>query len=270
MRKNVGGKIANKIECNPLRASFSGKAEKREKKKIERAAKRKALWLAIKPWEIFVDKIEAPPFSVPVLVSFDLERAGYVEHDIIEIGAIKVDLNRYTMQKFHVLVKPQTHLNRYVEKLTGITLAELQEQRSLPEVLPDFLRFVGNAVVIGHAIGDNDLVQINLALRRHKLPEFPAFFPRFIDTEHVAHRLLEKSNPPVKKYGLSFLLAHYGMELPAKHRALEDAIASYILLYLMMTDERGENISSAFWQRQEALVAKLKNDCQMWERNSSV
>lgn len=218
-------------------AESKRKTEAREKQKMERAIRRKALWLAIKPREIFAEAAEERAVGGSVYVSFDLERAGFAEDDIIEIGAVRVDASAGTFQKFHALVRPRTRLNRYVEQLTGITAAELDGQRPLPEVLPDFLRFVGDAPVLGHAIGDNDIVQINLALRRYRLPGWRHFLPPFIDTEHVAHRLMDNLTPPVKKFGLAFLLARYGLELPAAHRAVEDAIASYLLFVLLMRDK---------------------------------
>ena len=242
------------------------KAAAREKKKMERAIRRKALWLAVKPREIFADTAKAVTENMPVFVSFDLERAGFAEDDIIEIGAVRVDVRAGTFQKFHALVQPRTRLNRYVEKLTGITSEELNGQRTLPEVLPDFLRFVGNAPVLGHAIGDNDIIQINLALRRYRLPGWRNFLPRFVDTEHVAHRLMDHLTPPVKKFGLAFLLARYGLELPDAHRAVEDAIASYLLFFLLLHDETLHVSPEAvrfFGERQEDLWAALRADCGM-------
>lgn len=240
------------------------KAAAREKQKMERAIRRKALWLAVKPREIFADTAKAVTEEMPVFVSFDLERAGFAEDDIIEIGAVRVDVRDGTFQKFHALVQPRARLNQHVEKLTGITQEELNGQKTLPEVLPDFLRFVGDAPVLGHAIGDNDIIQINLALRRYPLPGWRKFLPRFVDTEHVAHRLMDHLTPPIKKFGLTFLLARYGLALSAAHRALEDAIASYLLFFLLMRDRAlgfsSENVKF-FGTRQETLLAALRKDC---------
>lgn len=242
------------------------KAADHEKKKLERAIRRKALWLAIKPHEIFAETVETVFVDRPVFVSFDLERAGFAEDDIIEIGAVRVDIRAGTFQKFHALVQPRTRLNHYVEKLTGITRAELNGQKTLPEVLPDFLRFVGDDPVLGHAIGDNDIVQINLALRRYKLPGWHNFLPSFIDTEHVAHRLMDHLIPPVKKFGLAFLLARYGWELPATHRAVEDAVASYILFCFLMKDKTLPSTTEIVGfseEQQDALLRNLMADCGM-------
>lgn len=258
----------NKTPLTLKEAEKRRKAAIREKQKVERAIRRKALWLSIKTREIFAEAQEEKSVTAPAIVSFDLERAGFAEDDIIEIGAVRMEAGAETFQKFHALVRPRTKMNRYVEKLTGITGAELAGEKPLPEVLPDFLRFVGNAVVVGHAIGDNDIVQINLALRRYKLPGRRSFLPRFIDTEHVAHRLFDHLQPPVEKFGLSFLLARYGLEMPAKHRAVEDAIASYVLLSQLLTDETlaGNDAASDAWgTRQDMLLAALKEECRLRE-----
>ena len=139
----------NKTPLTLEEAEKRRKAAIREKQKVERAIRRKALWLSIKTREIFAEAQEEKSVTAPAIVSFDLERAGFAEDDIIEIGAVRMEAGAETFQKFHALVRPRTKMNRYVEKLTGITGAELAGEKPLPEVLPDFLRFVGNAVVVG-------------------------------------------------------------------------------------------------------------------------
>ena len=86
------------------------------------------------------------------------------------------------------------------------------------------------------------------------------------DTEHVAHRLMDHLIPPVKKFGLAFLLARYGWELPATHRAVEDAVASYILFCFLMKDKTLPSTTEIVrfsGEQQDALLRNLMADCGM-------
>lgn len=172
------------------------------------------------------------------IVAFDLELAGSFADDIIEIGAIRIDPLDDHIRIFSSLVRPRTFVNRTVRKMTGITKEQLRDKKTIAEVLPEFLSFVGDdSVMLGHAIGDNDLLSINLAMSRlRKCAHLQRrFYPRYIDTVRVAQRVLPKS---IKKFNLQFLLEQFGWKAKQLHRALDDAIAAY-LLFQMLLDYQG-------------------------------
>lgn len=122
------------------------------------------------------------------IVIFDLEGAGYLEEDITEIAAIKLSRAGELLGTYQQLIRPITKLNKRVIAMTGITEEMLADKPRLPEVLDDFFAFVGNHVVLGHDIGYNDIMSLNMACRRFHHTRL--FLPRFLDTERIAKRLL--------------------------------------------------------------------------------
>ena len=99
---------------------------------------------------------------------------------------------------------------------------------------PTELGMMGAGMLVGHAIGDNDILSINLALMRmnHKNGTNIRFCPRYLDTVRLAQQLLPKR----KKYNLVALLESFGWHTKKKHRAFEDALASYVLLECLLKD----------------------------------
>lgn len=212
------------------------KKKKRLKRKQARAEFRKGILAKVNRREILLEKHNCGMLPSDYLTAFDLEGAGFSEDDIIEIGAVKINLKTGETEEFHEMMTPRTRLNKYVTQITGITIDELVGKRRLQEVLPEFFDFVGDSILLGHSIGNNDIVQLNLARQRFKLKGYN-FYKYFVDTERMAHRLLDDADPPVIKFGLEPLLQKYGVVLTENHRALADAYASYQLLRIFMKNE---------------------------------
>ena len=86
-------------------------------------------------------------------VCVDLETTGLNPKTdrIIEIGAVKVR-NGVVTDTFETLVNPGRRLEERIVTLTGIRDDMLQEQPSIREVLPDFLSFAGEDILLGHSV----------------------------------------------------------------------------------------------------------------------
>jgi DNA polymerase III epsilon subunit-like protein len=86
-------------------------------------------------------------------VSLDLEMTGVdLESDeIIEIGAVKFT-RAGVLDRFATLVNPRRVLPRRIESLTGIRAAELKNAPAFEAVRDDFMRFVGDAPVVGQRV----------------------------------------------------------------------------------------------------------------------
>jgi DNA polymerase III subunit epsilon len=77
-------------------------------------------------------------------VVFDLETTGLnpERHEIIEIGAIKVNRDSDVHQTFQALVKPVKRIPKKITEITGITQAMVTEDGEPAEqVLRDFHEF---------------------------------------------------------------------------------------------------------------------------------
>ena len=159
--------------------------------------------------------------STFVVVDTETTGARPGEDRMIEIGAVKVRGGE-VVGTFQHLVNPGRHVPRRITELTGISTAMVYDQPPAAEVLPAFLEFLGDAVVVAH----------NLPFDRRVLDEeldragLPPLQNEGLCTLRLARRIL--SALPSK--GLSMLTEHFGIKVNGRHRALGDAEATAILL----------------------------------------
>lgn len=164
----------------------------------------------------------------------DLETTGpsAMDHDIVEIGAVRVK-DRQVEAKFQALVKPREKIPSSITTLTGITDTLLErEGKALSEVLQTFIDFVSDLPVVTHN-ADFDYAFLRAACKKCNLP---LFSNRGINILTVARKLVEG----VKNYKLTTLLAHFGFESTAKHRALKACLATNKLYVKLIELEREE------------------------------
>ncbi|MBQ3503548.1 MAG: PolC-type DNA polymerase III, partial [Oscillospiraceae bacterium] len=84
-------------------------------------------------------------------VAFDLETTGLSSRTdrIIEIGAVILK-DGQEVDRFQTFVDPERPLERKIVELTGITDDMLKGAPKIEEVLPKFLEFVGDRVLVAH------------------------------------------------------------------------------------------------------------------------
>ena len=98
-------------------------------------------------------------------VVFDIETSGLNPHKdkIIEIGAIKY-INNKKVDEFSYLIDPKIPISEIVTRVTGITDSDLKNQKTIEEVLPIFLQFIGDYPIIGHNVRfDYDFIEANIS-----------------------------------------------------------------------------------------------------------
>lgn len=173
------------------------------------------------------DDLGTPLHDVTFCV-VDLETTGGTAADggITEIGAVKLR-GGACLGTFQTFVNPGCTIPRQITMLTGITQAMVAPAPPPDAVLPTFLEFLGDAVIVGHNVR-YDLGYLNGALERSGRPKLPN---RTIDTLGLARRLLREEVPNCRLGTLAdrFRLAHR-----PSHRALEDALATGDLLHLLI------------------------------------
>lgn len=152
-------------------------------------------------------------------VVFDIETTGLnkINNKIIEIGAVKIK-NREIVDRYSVFIDPQERLTDEIIKLTNITDGMLIGQRTIDEVLPEFLEFAGNAVLVAHnASFDTGFVRI-------KAEELgiTTFNNTILDTLELSRTLLKD----IKKHKLDNVAKRLGVSLEGHHRAVNDAEAT--------------------------------------------
>jgi len=160
-------------------------------------------------------------------VIVDTETTGSRAGDdrLIEIGAARM-IGGEIVETYQQLVDPGRHVPRRITQLTGISTAMVYGQPPVSEVMPGFVEFLGDAVMVAHNL-PFDARFLDVALDESGLP--PLQNPT-LDTLRLARRLL--SSLPSK--GLSGLTKHFGIEVHGRHRALGDAVATAELLTILI------------------------------------
>lgn len=160
------------------------------------------------------------PLSEVTFCVVDLETTGGSPRDseITEIGAVKVRGGEVD-GTFHTLVDPGVPIPPFITMLTGITHTMVIEAPRIDAVLPAFLEFCGDAIVVGHNVRF-DLGFLRAAASRLGYPDFDN---RSVDTAALARRLVRQD---VRNLKLSTLAAHFRSPVTPTHRALDDARAT--------------------------------------------
>ncbi len=148
-------------------------------------------------------------------VVFDIETTGFspVTNRIIEIGAVKVDKGQI-VDRFSVFVNPQVPIPFEIEKLTGINDSMVMEAETIESVLPQFLDFVGDAVLVAH----NANFDVSFIKENAKRQQIPVDFT-YVDTVGIARMLLTGQS----KYTLDAVAKTLKISLENHHRAVDDA-----------------------------------------------
>ena len=169
------------------------------------------------------------PLADVTFVVVDLETTGASPaggDEITEFGAVKLR-GGDCLGTFQTLVNPGVAIPPSITYLTGITQSMVLPAPRVEAVLPGFLEFVGDAVIVGHNVRF-DLSFLNFALRREGYGRLPN---TFVDTCALARRLVRDEVPNCK---LDTLATHFRLATRPTHRALDDALATGELLHCLL------------------------------------
>ncbi|MCB2292085.1 PolC-type DNA polymerase III [Clostridium algoriphilum] len=155
-------------------------------------------------------------------VVFDIETTGLSsENDsIIEIGALRIE-NGKIVDRFSEFVDPGIDIPYKIIELTGITNDTVSGAASIKEILPRFLEFAKNSVVVAHN-ADFDASFIKKNSERLNLK----FENAIMDTIPLAKYLFKD----LKTFKLNNVAKHLGISLENHHRAIDDAKATADIL----------------------------------------
>lgn len=155
-------------------------------------------------------------------VAFDLETTGLSSHTdtIIEIGAVRMK-NGEEIDRFQTFVAPGRKLEQKIIDLTGITDAMLIGAPKIEEVLPKFLEFVGDSVLVAHN-SDFDTGFIRAACEKLELP----YGYTAADTLILSQNLL----PQLNKFKLDIVANALSLPEFNHHRAADDALTCGLIM----------------------------------------
>ncbi len=179
-------------------------------------------------------------------VVFDTELTGLnrKKDEIVSIGAVHIrDLQIDLSSTFHRYVKPKNLDPTAATLIHRITPEQLKSAPAIEEVLPEFISFAGNSLLVGHYVG-LDMSFLNRACQLYLggTLDNPG-----VDTMRLARgykRVLLGHYNDTRITSNSYRLEDLGREfnLPQfdPHDALEDAMqTAYLFLFLVKKFRRG-------------------------------
>ena len=171
--------------------------------------------------------------DVPFVIT-DTETTGSkaASNRIIEIGAVKV-VGGEIVDRFSQLINPERAIPGRIQQLTGISTAMVFDQPLAADVLPRYLDFLGDGILVAHNL-PFDLRFLNAELARLGRPPLAN---QTLCTLRLARRLLR--GLPSK--GLTAVADFYGIPIRGRHRALGDAEATAEILLRFFGRLRSEH-----------------------------
>ncbi len=171
-------------------------------------------------------------------VVFDIETTGLSPkfNKIIEIGAVRIKDGKI-VDTFSKFVNPEVPIPYSITKLTSINDSMVLDSPTIETVLPEFLEFVGDAILVAH----------NASFDTSFIREFSkrlglSFDCTVVDTLGLAHILV----PELGKFTLDRLCKQFNVSLENHHRACDDADATariFIKMLDMIKDKGVETVS---------------------------
>ena len=159
-------------------------------------------------------------------VAFDLETTGLSSKTdrIIEIGAVLMEKGK-EIDRFQTFVNPGRKLDRKIVELTGITDDMLKDAPSIEQVLPQFMEFVGDHVLVAHN-SEFDTGFIRAECQRQNIP-YPF---TSVDTLILSQNLL----PHLGKFKLDVVADALSLPEFSHHRAADDAVTCGLIMSRLM------------------------------------
>ena len=149
----------------------------------------------------------------------DIETTGLSPQrdDIIELSALKVRDTK-VVEEFSTLLKSSKGVNSFISGLTGITNSMLNNAPIIEDVLPEFLAFIGNDIILGHNVNfDMRFIKAKTQLVLNKMVE-----NSIMDTMIFAKRNLELPN-----FKLTTIAQYYDIDTKNNHRGLKDCYITF-------------------------------------------
>lgn len=164
--------------------------------------------------------------STDDFTAVDIETTGLLPcyDDIIEVAAIRYR-GGVKVAEYVQLVNPGYEIDEFIVDLTGITNEMLDGQPKVEEVLPEFLSFLGDDIIVGHNVN----FDVNFIYDVCERLEIEPLANDFIDTMRLSRRIY----PAWKNHKLKTVIKELGLSADDLHRAGNDAeiaASAYIIM----------------------------------------
>jgi single-stranded-DNA-specific exonuclease len=152
------------------------------------------------------------------VVVLDLETTGLnaQEDEIIEIGAVKLR-NDIVIDEFQTLIKPENKIPLGATAINGITNEMVSKAPRLAKVLPDFLRFIDETVLVAHN------ADFDLGFLKDKAKKL---LNRNITNSVIDTLSQSRTVFPLISHSLDSVSKKLELNISPNHRALSDTLAA--------------------------------------------
>lgn len=167
------------------------------------------------------------------LVVLDIETTGLnsKKDKIIEIGAVLLE-DRKIIDTYQTLINPEVEIKKEIRDLTGISDDDVKNAPKIEDEIHNFVEFIKTYPLVAH----NATFDINFIEREVKMQGY-TLDNNIIDTLQLSRRF----NYSLSNHRLDTVANYFGIEMGNHHRALDDAITTYRVLYSIvdLMKERG-------------------------------
>lgn len=149
----------------------------------------------------------------------DIETTGLMPlyDEIIELSALKIK-NNNVVEEFSSLVKPFDEIDEFITDLTGITNAMLETAPEIEKILPNFIDFLENDIIVGYNVN----FDINFIYDAYQGCFNRVFDNDFIDIMRICKKTCELPNHKLKTVANSLQISTEG-----HHRGIKDCYITF-------------------------------------------
>ena len=166
----------------------------------------------------------------------DIETTGgMVKRDrITEVGIVIHDGEKI-VEEYESLVNPGRSIPANITQITGITNEMVEDAPQFHEIAKTIVEMTEGAVFVAHN------VRFDYGFIKQAFSELGYTFTK---RQLCTVRLSRKAFPGLRSYSLGNLIKHFDIHVNARHRALDDAKATTILLdKILKVEENDEHIN---------------------------
>jgi DNA polymerase III subunit alpha, Gram-positive type len=170
-------------------------------------------------------------------VVFDIETTGFspLNDRIIEIGAVKI-VDGNVVEEFSELINPEVSIPDKITELTGITDNMVSDKLTIEKVLPRFIDFMGDSVLVAHnAQFDMSFITAKAEKLLGKKIENTV-----LDTLSFSRVVY----PRLKNHKLNTVSKHLSISLENHHRAVDDSKATAQILLNLIAEMQEKEIDT--------------------------
>jgi DNA polymerase-3 subunit epsilon len=174
---------------------------------------------------------------VNTLSFIDVETTGLTAatNRVIELAIIRVT-NGEVIERYSQLINPERPIPSFIQEHTGITPKMVKNAPTFADIFPKVQSLLEGGVFVAHnASFDYSFIQ----------EEFRRQGATYVATTLCTVRLSRRLFPGYRRHGLDSIIQRFGIECPARHRALDDAEVVW-QFYKMITQNVSPDLLLAY------------------------